>query len=109
MKSSSPGPDNIAKEDLISAGKPYLENARKQLLRATLPQGESLVFKKRSHNGNYRLIESLTSLSDISCCNSETNRGFCGKAALAILLLLSQREGLPSGCQGSIFTVSKRL
>lgn len=56
MKSSSPGPDNIAKEDLISAGKPYLENARKQLLRATLPQGESLVFKKRSHNGNYRLI-----------------------------------------------------
>ncbi len=56
MKSGSPGPDNLAKEDLVAGGRAYLDNARKQLLRLDLHPGESLTFRKRSHNGNFRII-----------------------------------------------------
>lgn len=56
MKSGSPGPDNLAKEDLIESGSTYLKNAAKLLQSGKLSPGDTLCFKKRSHNGNYRLI-----------------------------------------------------
>jgi len=57
MKSGSPGPDNLAREDLVSSGKFYLTSARKMLLSGHLEQGDTLTFRKRSHNGNYRLVQ----------------------------------------------------
>lgn len=57
MRSGSPGPDNLAREDLLAGGKPYLESARKMLLSGSLQPGESLSFSKRSANGNYRIIQ----------------------------------------------------
>ena len=57
LKASSPGPDNIAKEDLCSAGKAYLLNAQKQMLQGTLPPGEGLIFRKKTHSGGFRLIK----------------------------------------------------
>jgi CRISPR-associated endonuclease Cas1 len=57
LKSSSPGPDNIAKEDLISAGKPYLVNAQRQLLQGSLAPGDSLIFRKKTHSGSFRIIK----------------------------------------------------
>lgn len=57
LKASSPGPDNIAKEDLISAGKPYLINAQRQLLQGSLLPGDSLIFRKKTHSGNFRIIK----------------------------------------------------
>jgi len=56
MKSGSPGPDNLAKEDLLTGGRAYLDNARKRLLKGDLTPGDSLTFRKRSHNGNFRII-----------------------------------------------------
>jgi len=57
MKSGSPGPDNLAKEDLLSCGKSYLLSAQKMLLSKRLAKGVTLFFKKRSHSGNYRVIQ----------------------------------------------------
>lgn len=57
LKASSPGPDTIAKEDLSSAGKAYLQNAQKQMLQGALPPGDSLIFRKKTHSGNYRIIK----------------------------------------------------
>lgn len=57
MKSGSPGPDNLAKEDLLDCGSTYLNNAAKVLRSGKLEPGDTLNFKKRSHNGNYRLIK----------------------------------------------------
>lgn len=56
MNSGSPGPDNLAREDLLEAGKPYLLNARKMLLKGSLSPGETLSFYKRSSSGKYRVI-----------------------------------------------------
>jgi len=56
MNSGSPGPDNLAREDLLEAGKPYLLNARKMLLKGSLSPGENLSFYKRSSSGKYRVI-----------------------------------------------------
>lgn len=56
MNSGSPGPDNLAREDLLEAGKPYLLNARKLLLKGRLDPGETLSFYKRSSSGKYRVI-----------------------------------------------------
>lgn len=56
MKSGSPGPDNLAKEDLLDSGSSYLRNAAKVLLSGKMEPGDTLNFKKRSSGGNYRLI-----------------------------------------------------
>jgi len=56
MNSGSPGPDNLAKEDLIEAGKPYLLNAQKLLRMQKLSPGDTLKFYKRSSGGKYRVI-----------------------------------------------------
>lgn len=56
MKSGSPGPDNLAREDLLDCGSTYLNNASKVLRSGSLDPGDTLNFKKRSPNGNYRLI-----------------------------------------------------
>lgn len=57
LKSSSPGPDQLAKEDLVNAGRAYLESAQRQLYQKKLMAGESIVFRKRNRNGSYRLIK----------------------------------------------------
>lgn len=56
MRSGSPGPDNLAREDLLSSGRPYLQSARKMLLSGSLQPGETLSFYKRSSSGNHRVI-----------------------------------------------------
>lgn len=56
MKAGSPGPDNLAKEDLVECGTSYLQNAAKMLKSGKLEAGNTLCFKKRSYNGNYRII-----------------------------------------------------
>ena len=57
MKSGSPGPDNLAKEDLLDSGKTYLLSAQKMLLQNRFVAGESLQFRKKTHNGNFRIIK----------------------------------------------------
>lgn len=56
LKSSSPGPDHLAKEDLKEAGRPYLENIQKTLRLKKTEAGDTLTFRKRTRSGGYRLI-----------------------------------------------------